>query len=302
VLWCYLPRSGNPEGGGWFTTFQSHGPEPGGDVTLYRRGPLGTSIRVDDRVFVRRFYSPDCILYEPGRDAGVIYAACGNRAPVALASYPPWSMRQEYEATGDGLRRTDTVRVIDGRAVATVEQIPIAEIRRVAEAQPRLMPGWRHRAGPALDVLPPAIHQEPLDVRARGIRGESHLFEAVRRDQRDVAEALLRHGADANATDSVGITPLLMAVGAMEPDTALVQLLLNARADPNIPDHTGATPLIRATINKQIPVVRLLLRKGADPCRRDEEGKSIMDWIAGPFPELQQMVQAAYRRCVPRQG
>src|SRR4051812_24077236 len=195
LLWCYLPRSGNPEGGGWFTIYQSHGPEPGGDATLYRRGPLGTSIRVDDRVYIRGFYEPDCILYEPGRDAGVIYAACGNRVPVALASYPAWSMRQEYEATSDGLRRTDTVRVVDGRAVATIELLPVSEIRRAAEAQRRYIPGWSRRTNTVLNLPHPQVDQEPLDVHARGPRGETHLFEAVRRNQRDVAEALLRQGA-----------------------------------------------------------------------------------------------------------
>src|SRR4051812_38196179 len=227
VLWCYLPRSGNPAGGGWFTTYQSHGSEQGGDVTLYRRGPLGTSIRLDDRVYLRGFYPPDCILYEPGRDAGVIYAACGNRVPVALASYPAWSMGQEYEVTRDGLRRTDTVRVVDGRAVATIEQIPVSEIRRAAEAQPRFIPGWSRRTNTALDVLHPQVHQEPLDVRDRGARGETHLFEAVRRNQRDVVKALLRHGADVNATDSVGGTPLMLAVLAIDTDTALMRVLLD---------------------------------------------------------------------------
>src|SRR4051812_44608769 len=266
VLWCYLPRSGNPAGGGWFTTYQSHGSEQGGDVTLYRRGPLGTSIRLDDRVYVRGFYPPDCILYEPGRDAGVIYAACGNRAPVALASYPPWSMRQEYEVTSDGLRRTDTVRVVDGRAVATVEQIPIAEIRRAAEAQPRRILGWNRRPTPALNVLPRVVQQEELDVHARGVRGETYLFEAVRRNQGDVAEALLRHGADVNASDSLGGTPLMLAVITIDTDTSLTRVLLDAGADRNTTDNTGATPLLRATINKSVPLVRLLLEKGADPC------------------------------------
>jgi ankyrin repeat protein len=79
------------------------------------------------------------------------------------------------------------------------------------------------------------------------------------------ARLLVRHGADVNATNAQGATPLFEAVGgASGPD--LVRFLIDAGADVKVVDADRNTPLYRAVHSGADPaVVRLLLERGADP-------------------------------------
>ncbi|KAI0098154.1 ankyrin repeat-containing domain protein [Nemania sp. FL0031] len=84
---------------------------------------------------------------------------------------------------------------------------------------------------------------------------------ASKRENSEVVELLLKHGADPKFKDISGLTPLHYA--AQEQDT-VGHLLLEYLADPNIRDNSGSTPLHYAARGGNIAMVILLLEFNAN--------------------------------------
>ena len=78
---------------------------------------------------------------------------------------------------------------------------------------------------------------------------------------RKKALLLIEHGADVNAKDNSGRTPLCEAVSAGKEN--LVQFFLEHGADVNAKDNHGKTALTIAIENKDIDMVELLKKHGA---------------------------------------
>ncbi len=87
---------------------------------------------------------------------------------------------------------------------------------------------------------------------------------------------LVGKGANVNARNVRGVTPLMVAsaMGFVEG----VELLISYQARVDDPDATGETPLISAVHRKDVTMMRLLLKAGADPDRADNSGRSARDY------------------------
>ena len=87
---------------------------------------------------------------------------------------------------------------------------------------------------------------------------------------------LLDAGADIEARDERGTTPLFLALAYNNP--AVLTALLNAGMDPNARSRGGSTPLhMAAAAVKNPAVITVLLDAGADPKARDKVGKTPWD-------------------------
>ena len=119
--------------------------------------------------------------------------------------------------------------------------------------------------------------QAGADVNAVDDDGATPLHLALVRTWGDSANAiaLLARGADANARNREGETPLHLAT--IRSDTTVVAALVQAGANVNARNERGETPLHLAWWRDQPPVVDKLLALGADADAEDNRGQ-----VAGP--------------------
>ncbi|CAG0901670.1 unnamed protein product [Cyprideis torosa] len=100
--------------------------------------------------------------------------------------------------------------------------------------------------------------------------GRSLLFYATENNHHSVVEVLLAHEADPNITNEAdGTSPLHHAKSAKT-----AELLIAKGAEVNAKDKKGRTPLIVATDNDRHSVVDALLAHGADPNVTHKDGRS----------------------------
>ena len=96
-----------------------------------------------------------------------------------------------------------------------------------------------------------------VDVNHQGMNDQSALHYAARQRHPDVVEVLIDAGADIEAQDNDGYSPLFLPSISGGVDT--VKVLLRAGADVRATDNTGNTCLMLAGANGHIETVRTLL-------------------------------------------
>ena len=84
------------------------------------------------------------------------------------------------------------------------------------------------------------------DVNVRNHKGQSALHCAAKAGFADIVALLLQHGAEVDARDRLGGTPLAAALRSTVKDKAklldVVRLIVNAGADRDLADHRGRSP------------------------------------------------------------
>jgi ankyrin repeat protein len=108
--------------------------------------------------------------------------------------------------------------------------------------------------------------------------GDTALHMAAAAFRRPVAQLLVAHGADCIARNRRGAQPLHYAADAnrWEPtaQAQTIEYLLSVGADPNASDNSGVTPLHRAVRTRSLPAVRALLEGGAYPKAPNKGGST----------------------------
>lgn len=136
---------------------------------------------------------------------------------------------------------------------------------------------------------------------------------AIYRKDYAVLERLISRGAEVNAPDEDGRTPLMLAILTDDPESKMIELLISNGADVNISDAGqhwtalhfaardqsesivrilleagaevdpvdvfGNTPLWRCVMSPgtNLQIVEALLQSGADPYRKNKSGSSPID-------------------------
>jgi uncharacterized protein len=128
-----------------------------------------------------------------------------------------------------------------------------------------------------------------VKVNAGDAEGRTALHEGARWGP-NITKLLLDKGADVNARTKAGVTPVMLAAAAQQPDS--LGLMLRKDADVNARDDEGKTPLMYAAENGRLANAKALLAEGADVRLKDKNGKTALDllqrsndWLPGLITE-----------------
>ena len=113
------------------------------------------------------------------------------------------------------------------------------------------------------------------DVNAGDSFGMTPLHTAVKEGHSDVVEVLIAHGADVNAKSHRGQTPLFWAI--VKESQSMAERLIAYGADVNATDDYGVSPLHSAARLGKKDFVEILLVHDADVAVKDNEGRSPLD-------------------------
>ena len=111
------------------------------------------------------------------------------------------------------------------------------------------------------------------DVNAKNNNGNTPLCVASSNEHIEIVKLLLEYGADVNAKNNYGSTPLYLASECGH--TEIVKLLLEYGADVN-----EYTPLYWASYKGHAEIVKLLLEYGADVNIKDNDGRTPLYWAS----------------------
>jgi ankyrin repeat protein len=120
-----------------------------------------------------------------------------------------------------------------------------------------------------------ALLNHGANVDAGDSLGNTPLHDPSRRGDYKIARLLLEHGADVNSKTIGNETPLRLLAGESG-NLEVAQLLLEHGADPSIRSGTGRDSLYMALRNGRSGLAQLLLKHGADPNTRDFYGRTLL--------------------------
>ncbi|OGN64809.1 MAG: hypothetical protein A3E80_04935 [Chlamydiae bacterium RIFCSPHIGHO2_12_FULL_49_9] len=123
------------------------------------------------------------------------------------------------------------------------------------------------------------------------ILGANGLILAIQRNQREMGELLIKHGALINGRDGNGFTPL--AVAARKGKEEIVRFFLVKKGDPNAADTNGNTPLHWAASLGFDGIVALLLEHGASPSLLNRNGLTPLD-LGSKHPKVKAHLERAF--------
>jgi quinoprotein dehydrogenase-associated probable ABC transporter substrate-binding protein len=121
----------------------------------------------------------------------------------------------------------------------------------------------KFEARPELASPDQVVTKEKLEQwLSEGADLNQELSNAIIANDSERVKFLVEKGADVNAPDLQGWTPLQNA--ARQRKDQMIKTLIELGADPNRPAADGSTPLIAAAMRDHVPSVKMLVEKGAD--------------------------------------
>jgi ankyrin repeat protein len=134
-----------------------------------------------------------------------------------------------------------------------------------------------------------ATRHQPVDFFLTEIthhvyRGDTAVHVAAAAKEPSIIRSLVARGGRVDVTNRRGAQPLHYAVDGAGPARETVAVLVELGADLNAADKNGTTPLLRAIRNRNAPAVEELLDRGADFRATNTRGSTALQlatWTTG---------------------
>ena len=144
---------------------------------------------------------------------------------------------------------------------------------------------------PSLKVAEVLVEWPKTDVNVLNAKNESVLMLAALKGHEQIAEKLVKRGADVNKT---GWAPLHYAASAG--NVAIIAMLIENSAYIDAESPNGTTPLMMAAMYGTPEAVKLLLQEGADPTLKNAQGLTALQFAErGVRPDALELLAAAIR-------
>lgn len=150
------------------------------------------------------------------------------------------------------------------------------------------------------DLIAPLI-TAGADANARDRRGFTPVILTAYAGHRDTLDALLAAGADACLADAGQGNTALMGV-AFKGEDAIAERLLAAGCDVNARNKAGQTALMMAALFNRTRQIELLLAAGADAALADASGRTAAEVARAQGNEIvaKKLASAAGREAAPK--
>ena len=144
---------------------------------------------------------------------------------------------------------------------------------------------------PSLKVAQVLVDWPKTDVNILNAKDESVLMLAALKGHEQIAEKLVKRGADVNKT---GWAPLHYA--ASSGHLPIIAMLIENSAYIDAESPNGTTPLMMAAMYGTPEAVKLLLQEGADPTLKNVQGLTALQFAERAVrPDSVEMIAAAIR-------
>jgi ankyrin repeat protein len=127
------------------------------------------------------------------------------------------------------------------------------------------------------------------NINVRNHEGDTPLIAAVLDGNIPLTQILLQYGAQANTQEEENGDTALHLASFNRGDPHLAELLIRYGANIEARNNEGDTPLISAVLQQNVPFVEVLLQHGADMYAKNAEGRSPFDYANKEISDLLQL-------------
>jgi ankyrin repeat protein len=141
--------------------------------------------------------------------------------------------------------------------------------------------------------------QRGADVNEKdSAQGYNIIQSFVRWGDKNAVVFLLNHGCNPDKNPSPKGRTALHVACAYYSCKDICELLIANGANVNAVDENGATPLMLAAANGKTAVVQLLLQKGGKASQKDNKEKTALDYAYTLQPNVEEFAKKAVKDCV----